>query len=416
MGIKIGLVGLGSFGGCFAHLFNSHPLVDSIAICDAEQSKLKNWKEWLAYSGKLADKDVYESLDDICASDCDAIAIITQPSLHAPQAIKAMEAGKDVYSAVPVICLPDDEEMLDWCQKIIDCSLRTGKHYMLGETTFYRPQTMFCRRKFAEGGFGDVVFASAEYAHDVDWSVCSLREVSKSRGTGVIGSQIAARMKSYYDRGLKSHPMNYPTHSVSGPVSVMNTYALKVSAYGTKNQFGEEDKYFSHSDFASIVAMFKLANGASFRVAELREICPNLGLKDEDFRIYGTRGSYSYNQYKDNQRIPGVLTSYRRDNSCRSMTDQEMRDPLPKEVADAFKKVLQPDAKPGDEFVPQGHGGSHPYLVNEFVTSVYEHRRPAIDIWQASSWMAMGVAAHKSAQREGEIVNVVDFGRAPTQA
>lgn len=413
MGIKIGLVGLGSFGGCFAHLFTSHPLVDSVALCDAEPSKLKNWKEWLAYSGKVADKDVYESLDDICASDCDALAIITQPSLHAPQAIKAMESGKDIYSAVPVICLPDDEEMLDWCQKIIDCTLRTGKHYMLGETTYYRPQTMFCRRKFAEGGFGDVVFASAEYAHDVDCAGCSLREVSKSRSTGVIGSQLAAKMKPYYDRGLKSHPMNYPTHSVSGPVSVMNTYAVKVSAYGTKNQFGEQDTHFRHADFASIVAMFKLANGAAFRVAELREICPNTGLADEDFRMYGTRGSYAYNQYRDNGRVPGVLTTFRRDNACRSMTDEEMRDPLPEEVAAAFKKVMQPNARPGDDFVPQGHGGSHPYLVHEFVTSVYEHRRPAIDIWQASSWMAMGVAAHKSAQRDGEIVNVADFGRAP---
>ena len=90
-----------------------------------------------------------------------------------------------------------------------------------------------------------------------------------------------------------------------------------------------------------------------------------------------------------------------------------MRDPLPENVVEAFMKVLQPNARPGDDFVPQGHGGSHPYLVNEFVTSVFEHRRPAIDAWKAASYMAMGVAAHKSAQKDGEIVKVVDFGRPP---
>ena len=36
MGISIGLVGLGSFGGAFAPLFKSHPRVDRIGVCDRE--------------------------------------------------------------------------------------------------------------------------------------------------------------------------------------------------------------------------------------------------------------------------------------------------------------------------------------------------------------------------------------------
>ena len=32
MGIKIGLVGLGSFGRCFAPLFAAHPGVDSVLL------------------------------------------------------------------------------------------------------------------------------------------------------------------------------------------------------------------------------------------------------------------------------------------------------------------------------------------------------------------------------------------------
>lgn len=413
MGIKIGLLGLGSFGGCFAPLFTSHPGVDAVALCDAETEKLKSWKEKLSPTGKLSDNDIFESYDDLLKSDCDAIAIITQPWLHAPQAIQAMESGKDVYSAVPVISLRDDEEMLDWCQKIIDCTLRTGKHYMLGETTFYRPATMFCRRKFAAGEFGTPVFSEAEYAHDVDMWACSLREVQKSRTIGKIGSQHNEFLAPYRARGLKGHPMSYPTHSISGPVSVMKTKGVKVSAYGTVNLNGPEDPFFNEMEFSNIVALFQLANGSSMRVAELREISDNTGLAGEDFRIFGTRGSYSLNTWCDNGRDPGVFTTFRRQNTKRIMTDEEMRDPLPAEVAAEFRKMTQPNAKPGDDFVPQGHGGSHPYLVHEFVSSVCEHRRPAIDIWQASSWMAMGVAAHKSAQLDGEIVKVADFGDAP---
>ena len=40
-------------------------------------------------------------------------------------------------------------------------------HYMLGETTYYRPQTMYCRRRAAAGDFGQFTFAEGQYLHDV---------------------------------------------------------------------------------------------------------------------------------------------------------------------------------------------------------------------------------------------------------
>ena len=175
MGIKLGLVGLGSFGTVFAPLFASHPLVDSVILCDAEPDRIENNLKNAVVAAKTVGKVL--SLDEICKSDCDAVAVITQPSLHAPQCIQVLESGKYVYSAVPVISLPDDQEVLDWCGKIIETVQRTGMEYMLGETTIYRPQTMFCRRMAKEGLFGDFVYAEAEYAHDLD-SGCSLREVA----------------------------------------------------------------------------------------------------------------------------------------------------------------------------------------------------------------------------------------------
>ncbi len=406
MGIKLGLVGLGSFGGCFAPLFASHPAVSSLALCDAEESKVKRFAEDPVIAKKLDKNCVFTSFDDICKSDVDALAIITQPWLHAPQCIQALEHGKDVYSAVPVICLPDDDEMLDWCHKIMEAEAKSGKHYMLGETTIYRPQTMFCKRMAKQGLFGDFVFAEAEYAHDLDCACCSLRQVKISRRTGKIGQQADAFFKPYYDRGCHDHPMAYPTHSVSGVVEVMQAKPLQVSAYGYRN--ANNDPHFEHTDFSNIVAMFKMSNGAAFRVAELREISPNIGLQDEDFRIFGTRGSYSYSDWRNNGRT--APTPEPKENVSQKLSDKEMRDPLPAEVADAFNMALNKDAKPGDDFVPGGHGGSHPYLVHEFVSAVAENRQPLISIRKAATYMAMGVAAHKSAQKDGELIKVEDFG------
>lgn len=406
MGIKLGLVGLGSFGTAFAPLFTAHPLVDSVVLCDAEGSRIK---DVLANPGIAAKTDIAhctESFDELCASDCDAVVIITQPWLHAPQCIQAMRSGKYVYSAVPVISIPDDAETLEWCAKIIDTVRETGMEYMLGETTIFRPQTMFCKRKAAAGEFGDFVYAEAEYAHDVDSFSCSLRAVSAARTQGKIGGQHKEFMRKYRERGLKSNPMAYPTHSVSGVIDVMKTLPLKVSACGYRNR--NNDPHFANSDFSNVLALFYLENGASFRVAEFREISPNVGLDGEDFRIFGTRGSYSLGHWRDNGRT--LPTPEPKENKLTELTTEGMRDPLPQEVAKAFHRMLNPDQAEKTDFVPSGHGGSHPYLVHEFVSAVAERRRPAISARHAALYMAMGCAAHQSAQKDGELVKIENFG------
>jgi hypothetical protein len=85
----------------------------------------------------------------------------------------------------------------------------------------------------------------------------------------------------------------------------------------------------------------------------------------------------------------------------------EMRDPLPEEVARAFREGT------GQEDFYGGHRGSHAYLVHEFVDAVSTGRRPVTNAWEAVRYMAAGVTAHKSALREGELLDVPDWGDAP---
>ena len=96
MGISVGMVGLGMFGRHFIDPVKKHPLVDRIALCDINRDRLAE------QSKQHGIKECYESLDDICRSDIDALMIITQPWLHAGQVIQALEAGKHAYSAVPI--------------------------------------------------------------------------------------------------------------------------------------------------------------------------------------------------------------------------------------------------------------------------------------------------------------------------
>lgn len=391
MGIRLGLVGLGAFGSAFADLFMSHPLVDRIALCDREPERIAAFAKKESWQGKFHPRDAYEFLDDICQSDLDALVIITQPWLHAPQCIQAMEAGKHVYSAVPIISLPDGDEILDWCNQLVETCQRTGMSYMLGETTYYRPQTMYCRRRATQGDFGSFVYSEGEYLHDVDDPGSNLRRVRARRYASQAGREWRALRKRYDKRNIQNGPMHYPTHSTSGPISVMNAHAVKVCAWGYANR--TNDPYFQEekSAFSNETALFYMSNGATMRICEHREIGHRAR---EIFRAYGTKGSFENDTWVTKEEVIPLRV-------------EEMRDPLPQEVTEAF----QAHSLESDFY--GGHGGSHAYLVHEFVDAVAHDRQPAINVWEAVRYMAPGVMAHKSALGDGEILDVPDWGDAP---
>ncbi len=389
MGISLGIVGLGAFGSVFAELFMSHPLVDRIALCDREPARLAPFAESDLWRDKFSSADAYTSLDEICASDLDALAIFTQPWLHAPQCLQALESGKHVYSAVPIIWLPDGDEILDWCDRLVNACERTGLHYMLGETTYYRPQAMYCRRRAQEEAFGAFVYSEGEYLHDVDSPDCNLRDVSSHRHSGSAGQEWLELSRRYIERGVQHGPMHYPTHSTSGPISVMNAHAVKVCCWGYRN--ATDDPYFADSAFSDETALFQMSNGSTMRVCEYREI-GHAGR--EMFRVYGTAGSFEHDCWVDKH---GSTT----------LTIEQMRDPLPAGVVDAFL-----GSRAGEGFYG-GHGGSHAYLVHEFVDAVAGDRTPAVNVWEAVRYMAAGVVAHKSALADGEILSVPDWGDCP---
>jgi hypothetical protein len=134
-----------------------------------------------------------------------------------------------------------------------------------------------------------------------------------------------------------------------------------------------------------------MSNGATMRICEYRQI-GHRGA--EVFRIFGTQASFKENTW---------ITK----SDATPLTIDEMRDPLPQDVADAYQDISKTSNFYG------GHGGSHAYLAHEFVDAIAHNRTPATNAWEAARYMAAGVMAHKSALRDGEILDVPDWGDAP---
>jgi len=167
MKIKVGMVGVGAFAQSFIPLFKAHPLVGEIVLCDLDADKLK------ANAEKHGVKRTSPFLDALCKTDVDAVAIITQHWLHAPQAIQALKAGKHVYSAVP------SAVTLDEMKKLVRAVAKTRKIHMVGETSYYYPDAIYCRDRCANGDFGHVF----TFQKSIPWNGCQKNSWGFRMGT-----------------------------------------------------------------------------------------------------------------------------------------------------------------------------------------------------------------------------------------
>jgi hypothetical protein len=57
----------------------------------------------------------------------------------------------------------------------------------------------------------------------------------------------------------------------------------------------------------------------------------------------------------------------------------------------------------------EGHGGSHPHLVHEFISALLEERDPFPNAVQAANITCAGILAHESALKGGERLRLPDF-------
>ena len=268
--ISLGLVGAGQFAGQFATLFQHHPGVSSVYATDLLPERAEAMVTDLGLAGTFA------SFHEMIASPAiDAVAIFTQRWTHGRLVVQALRAGKHVYSAVPMAVSEDE------IRDIITAVRETGLVYMMGETSFYNPATVYARQRIADGSFGRLFYAEGDYVHDMD-----------------LGFYEAYRYSGGDDwRATASYPpMLYPTHSIGGVLGAWNTHATAVSCVGVVDQredgvFDREISLFGN-DFSNASALFELAAGGSMRINEFRRVGYPSHLRESRFRFFGTEGSF----------------------------------------------------------------------------------------------------------------------------
>jgi predicted dehydrogenase len=397
MTISLGLVGAGQFSGQFAQLFKLHPGVSLVYVTDVLPERALELCEQQGLAGTFTD------FDALLASDVDAVAIFTQRWTHGPLVVKALRAGKHVYSAVPMAI--SEQEIAD----ILRAVQETGLTYMMGETSYYNPATVYARGKQIDGAFGRVFYSEGDYVHDMDLGFYEAYQYS--------GGENWKQTASY-------PPMLYPTHSVGGVLGAIPAHAVSVSCIGVKDDRGDgvfdRDVSMFDNDFSNASALFELNDGGVMRINEMRRVGYPSHIRESRFRFFGTEASFEQlaqvSVWQDKDKVHDISAALESratmspDDPALAKVAPALRDAFVSGLADVHDAARLPAEFRG---APTGHEGSHQFLVDDFVVAVNNGTLPPVNAWVAARFTMPGIIAHQSALQGGVRLPVPDFGDAP---
>jgi predicted dehydrogenase len=363
--INIAIIGLG-FGAEFIPIYQAHPNANMYAICRRTQSELDKIGDAFGVEKR------YSQYEDVLAdAEVDFVHVNSPIPDHAWMSIAALKAGKHVMCTVPMATTVDE------CRQICELVDQTGLKYMMAETVVYSREFLFIKELYDKGELGKVQYMAASHPQDMEgWP-------------------------EYWERMI---PMHYATHVVSPVLGLVNGRAEYVSCFGSGtineriaeksgNRFAVESCHIKikDSDVAAHIWRFLFDTARQYR---------------ESFDVYGTKKSFEWALVEGEEHV--IHTAKKPEPEIPERVKvPDFADRLPAEIR-KFTSTIQ-DAEHLSFIQGAGHGGSHPHLVNEFLSALIEDRDPVPNARQSANWTCVGVLAHESATKGGEIVKLPDF-------
>lgn len=365
--VNVAMIGLG-FGSEFIPIYQALPDANVHAICQRNPEKLDKvgdqfgiGKRYTDYSDVLKDPDV------------DFVHINSPISEHAWMSMEALKAGKHVMCTVPMATNVED------CRKICELVKQTGLKYMMAETVVYSREFLFIKEMYQKGELGKIQHLAASHPQDMDgWP-------------------------SYWEKMI---PMHYATHVVSPCLGLLNGRAEYVSCFGSGsvrddiaqksgNKFAVESCHIKikDSDVTAHIWRFLYDVARQYR---------------ESFDVYGTKRSFEWTLIEHEPHVihtakkpePEIPEKITVPDFAHLLPEPIRKFTLPSEIHDSGHLSFIQGG---------GHGGSHPHLVNEFVSALRDNRDPWPNATLSANWTCVGILAHESAVQGGTIVKLPEF-------
>ena len=367
--VNVAIIGLG-FGAEFIPIYLKHPDANMYAICQRTESKLNEIGDAFGIEKR------YTRYEDVLSDPAvDFVHINTPIPDHAPQAIAALKAGKHVMSTVPMATAIEE------CEEIVRLVKETGLKYMMAETVVYSREFLYVKELYDKGELGKVQFLQASHHQDMDgWPD--------------------------YWPGLP--PMHYATHCVGPCLALTRDQAEYVSCFGSGTIRDELiPKY--NSPFAVETAHIKFKD-SDLTARIYRALFDTTRQYRESFDVYGSKKAFEWQLVEGEE--PVLHTAKKPEPEIPQRVEvPDYAHLLPTEIRRFTQAgVYDADEKQHLSFIQgAGHGGSHPHLAHEFVTALVEGRDPYPNAVQSANWTCVGICAHESAFKGGEIVRLPEF-------
>lgn len=406
MKVNIGIVGFGEFSLSHLDIFLKHPLVSRVVGAELNDEIRNTVSEKYGI-------EMYKSFDEMLEMDneINSVGIFTPRHLHGPMIIKALKAGKNVFSAVPMGCT--EAEILE----IVELVKTTGLTFAMAETCYYFPCAVWARKARKEGRFGDVVYGEAQYYHD-----------------------ITEMLDAYESKAIAGiPPMFYGTHSAAMLISSFGEQPVEVSCFGYKDKIGDgiygEGVNPWDNCFSNETAVVRFESGALGRINEFRRV-GTIRPSSYITGIYGTKGSYEYSGNQHLYSQGGVFgqkpASFNVSDEINTYTFVENKDNLKngegmieyryhtgwsrvhntERLPKCFVEMAE-NHRSKNELSIIGHNGSHFFTVDDFVQAVVQNKIPPINAWNSAQYTLVGILAHESALMEGKTLKIPDVGNPP---
>ncbi|GAA4436640.1 Gfo/Idh/MocA family oxidoreductase [Bremerella cremea] len=370
--INVAMIGLG-FGAEFIPIYQAHPNANVIAICRRDEASLQKTGDMFGIEKRYTDYD-----DVLADPDVDFVHINSPIPDHAWMSLRALDAGKHVMCTVPMATTIDE------CRQIVEKVAETGLKYMMAETVVYSREYLYIKQLYESGELGKVQYMQASHPQDMQgWP-------------------------EYWERMI---PMHYATHVVSPVLGLVDGLAEYVSCFGSGsinnelakksgNPYAVESCHIKikDSDTAAHIWRFLFDTARQYR---------------ESFDVYGTKKSFEWSLVEGE---PHVLhTAKLPEHEIASHVEIPDFAHLLPEPIQKFTQSIE-DAGHLSFIQGGGHGGSHPHLVHEMISSLLEDRDPLPNAVTSANWTCVGICAHESTMKGGELVRLPEFTLQKPQA
>ena len=367
--IRVAIAGLG-FGAEFIPIYKKYQQAELVAICQRTQSKMD------AIGDAFGIEKRFTSFDDMIQDpDIDAVHINTPIPDHGWQSIAALKAGKHVACTVPMATTVDE------CREIVELCQQKNLTYMMMETVVYSREFLFMKDLYDRGELGKVQFLKASHQQDMDgWPD--------------------------YWPGLP--PMHYATHCVGPVLGLTRDQAEYVSCFAS-GTIREELHQHYNSPYAveSTHIKFKDSDLSAYVYRTLFDVARQYR---ESFEVYGSKKSVEWPLIEHRPLV--VHTAKKPEPEIpEEVTCPDFAHLLPVEIQPfTTKGVYDLDDNQHLSFTQgAGHGGSHPHLVHVFIDALQKGKQPYPNAVESANITCVGILAHESALRGGEIKRLPSF-------